>query len=208
MHPVPGATVRFAALWAAGRRPACLLAVVLGFVRLGWINPLLSTYTTWSWHAESRGGVVHETNFPELSWIKKLSSSQLLVDWNWALNLRMVETMVRGHKSDRQASLWRRVLWYLRWLLYRQTIILSIRVPFSTLWSLQCLMACFHRTVSGCLHSHHYPTRSLVLINDKLLEYWFVNLQSGAIRCRRQSYMNLTNVGEYALRVEYVFVRM
>lgn len=89
--------------------------------------------------------------------------------------------MVHGHKSDWQASLWRRGLWYLRWLLYRQIIILSIRVPFSTLWSLQCLMACFHRTVSTCLHSHHYPTRSPVLLNDKRLEYWFVNLQSGAI---------------------------
>lgn len=60
-------------------------------------------------------------------------------------------------------------------------------------------MACSHRTVSGCLHSHHYPTRSPVLINDKRLEYWFVNLQSGAIQCRPRNYMTLTNVGEYAL---------
>lgn len=45
----------------------------------------------------------------------------------------------------------------------------------------------------GCPHSRHYPTRSPVVINDKRLEYWFVNLQSGAIRCKMPNYMSLTN---------------
>lgn len=172
MHPVPGATVRFADFWAASHRPVCGM-------RCRSLCDLIEQIQCWvhtTWHVESRGGLGKETNFPELSWIKKLSLSQLLVDWNLSLNLRMVKTLVHGHKSGWQASLWRRALWYLRWLCYRQIIILSIRVPFSTLWCLQCLMACSHRDVSGCLHSHHYPARAPVLINDMCLEYWFVNL--------------------------------
>lgn len=62
-------------------------------------------------------------------------------------------------------------------------------------------MACSRRTVSGCLRSHHYPTRSPVVINDNRLEYWFVNLQSGAIRCRLQNYMILTNAGRVCICV-------
>lgn len=135
-------------------------------------------------------GATHKTNFPELAWIKKLSSFQSLPDWSWALILIKVEMMAYGHKSDWQAPLSRGALWYLRWWLDRQIIILPIRVPFSTLWSLQRLMACSHGTASGCLRSH-YPTGSPVVINDKRLEYWFVNLQSGAIWCSRRNYMNL-----------------
>lgn len=54
-------------------------------------------------------------------------------------------------------------------------------------------MACSQRSGSGCPCRHHYPTRSPVVINDKRLEYWFVNLQSGAIRCRPPNYTSLTN---------------
>lgn len=132
MHPFPGATVRFADFWVAVQRPVCWLRCWT--LWLGWINPLLSTYTSQA--CGSRGEVGHETNFSELSWIKKLSSSQLLVDWNWALNLRMVYTMVHRYKSDWQAALWRRALWYLRWLHYWQIIILPIRVPFSMVFAM------------------------------------------------------------------------
>lgn len=93
----------------------------------------------------------------------------------------------RGHKSEWQASLWRGALWYLRWWLDRQIIIPSIRVSFPS-WSVQHLMACSQRSLSGCPRSRHYPTRSPVVTNDKRLEYWFVNLQSGAIRCRPPNY--------------------
>ena len=62
-------------------------------------------------------------------------------------------------------------------------------------------MACSRRTVSGCLRSHHYPTRSPVVINDNRLEYWFVNLQSGAIRCRLQNCMILSNAGRVCICV-------
>lgn len=93
----------------------------------------------------------------------------------------------RGHKSEWQVSLRRGALWYLRWWLDRQIIIPSIRVSFPS-WSLQHLMACSQRSLSGCPHSRHYPTRSPVVTNDKRLEYWFVNLQSGAIRCRLPNY--------------------
>lgn len=51
-------------------------------------------------------------------------------------------------------------------------------------------MACSRWSASGCLRSH-YPTGSSAVINDKRPEYWFVNLQSGAIRCSVQNDRNL-----------------
>lgn len=133
--------------------------------------------------------------------IKKLSSFESSEpDWSWVLNLTKVETAACGHKSDWQASLWRGALWYLRWWLDRQIIILPIRVPFFALWSLQRVMACSCRSASGCLRSH-YPTGSSAVINDKRPEYWFVNLQSGAIRCSLQNDRNLPSEGGLSLRI-------
>lgn len=158
------------------------------------------TNTTRPRHGELSGACA-QTNFPELPRIKKLSSFQSSVpDWSWALNLTKVEATARGHKSDWQASLWRGALWYLRWWLARQIIILPIRVPFSALWSLQRVMACSRRSASGCLRSH-YPTGSSAVINDKRPEYWFVNLQSGAIRCSLQNDRNLPSEGGLSPRI-------
>lgn len=174
-------------------------------VYASWLNKSITQYThslVLACGVERRVG--YEANFPVPSWIKKLSSSQLLVDWNWELNLRTIWTVVHGQKSEWQVFLWRRALRYLRRLCYRQIITLSIRVPFPALWPLLCLMACSYRTVSGCLHTHHYPTRSPLLINDKRVEYWLVNLQSGTIQYRWQNYMNLTNTMGCALRVKCV----
>lgn len=192
MHPVPGAAVRFADVWAAAS-PPCLLAVVLCLAQLSPTSHHLAVRThkhnsataLWS-RAEERP--CDETNFQELPRIKKLSSFESSEpDWSWVLNLTKVEAAARGHKSDWQASLLRGALWYLRWWLDRQIIIPPIRVPFSALWSLQRVMACSCRSASGCLRSH-YPTGSSAVINDKRPEYWFVNLQSGAIRCSLQKW--------------------
>lgn len=195
MHPLPRAAAPFVEASAVNTHVCVCVCVSCGAaVCATWLSPLFSLHTTWCRHVESRKRAECETNFPELSCIRKIKFISV-VGW-----LAWVDDVDGGeHKSERQASLWRRASWYLRWWLDRQTIMPSIRVSFP----LQHLMAWSQRSISGC-HSCHYPTRSCV-INDKPLEYWF-NLQSGAIRRKLQTSDN--NLWETCFRWDLLQILM
>lgn len=85
MHPVPGATVRLADSWMAVCRPVCGLWCWGLWDLVEQIHYSVHTQLRagmWSWE-DGSGMKLTLQNYPEL---KKLSSSQLLVDWNWALD--------------------------------------------------------------------------------------------------------------------------